>query len=67
MRLTNKGYFLITVRKTVTLHLWSEDKESLLQEVKENPKKKYQVVEHVEDLETDIQYIIVNGQRIQIN
>lgn len=67
MRLTNKGYFLITVRKTVTLHLWSEDKESLLQEVKENPKKKYQVVEHVEDLETGIQYIIVNGQRIQIN
>lgn len=67
MRLTNKGYFLITVRKTVTLHLWSEDKESLLQEVKENPKKKYQVVEHVEDLETGIQYIIVNGQRIQVN
>lgn len=67
MRLTNKGYFLITVRKTVTLHLWSEDKESLLQEVKENPKKKYQVVEHVEDLETGIQYIIVDGQRIRIN
>ena len=66
MKLTKNGYFLITIRKTITLHLWSEDKEFLLNEAKEEPKKKYQVVESFKDESTGYEYILVDGKYIKL-